>query len=234
MMNDSIRAIFYGTKNGVAYKSNVDTYSVATYAYSQLNKSAASASLKGLCADLLRYGATAQSYKKYRTDALASSAMTETHKSYLSDDTAVTFDNYNSETATITNPTVTWVGKILILDSKVTLRYVVDLSKYTGSRDELKLLVNYTGIDGTKKSLYLTELTVYNEAKSQYYFELDTLLAAELRQKISVAVYNDSTRLSSVQHYSVSTYGNGKTGALLTLVKHLMAYSDSAKKYFQG
>ena len=234
MMNDDIRATFYGTKDGVPYKSNVDTYSVATYAYSQLNKTAAKATLKTLCADLLRYGSTAQSYKKYRTDALANAAMTETHKSYLSDDSAVTFDNYNNETSPITNPKITFVGKILILDSKVTLRYVVDLSNYTGDMADLKLVVNYTGIDGTQKSETLTELTVYNEAKKQYYFELDTLLAAELRQKISVAVYSGSTRMTAVQNYSVSTYGNGKKGDLLTLIKHLMCYSDSARAYFVG
>ena len=234
MMNNEIRATFYGTKDGAYYKSNADTYSVATYAYSQMNKPEAKKSLKTLCADLLRYGATAQIYKKYRTDALANAAMTDAHKSYLSDDSAVAFDNYNRENCTIPAVMIPWVGKILILDSKVALRYVVDLSNYTGDVEDLKLVVKYTGIDGTAKTETLTELRVYNEAKNQYYFELDSLLAAELRQELIATVYSENTPMGSDLHYSVSTYGNNKTGTLLTLCKHLMAYSDSAKAYFAG
>ena len=233
-IGDTIRATFYGEKNGVLYKSNVDEYAVADYTYSQMKKAAAPTSLKTLCAGLLRYGATAQIYKEYRTDALCTVAMTEEQKTYLSDESKVVFDNYNTTGSDIVDPTVSWVGKSLLLDSKVTIRYIVDLTKYTGAHEDLKLLVNYTDIDGVKQSLYVTELVPYDVSKNRYCFEFDGLLAAELRQKVSVAVFSGDTRLTSVLQYSASTYGNNKTGTLLTLCKHLMAYSDSAKAYFAG
>lgn len=40
------------------------------------------------------------------------------------------------------------------------------------------------------------------------------------------------TPLSCTLQYSDDTYGNNKTGSLLTLCKALFAYSDSAKSYF--
>ncbi len=232
MMNDSITAVFHGTKNGVAYTSNEDVYSVATYAYSQLNK-AADQDLMVLCANLLRYGANAQSYKGYRTNALADAKLTAAQKAYLTDLNTVAFDNVNKTAAEIANPTVTWVGKALNLDSKVTIKYIVDLTNYTGKIEDLTLRVNYTDINGQSKSAVVTNPAVYKAGTKQYVFDFDGLLAAELRQVVSVAVYTGNTRLTSVLQYSASTYGYNKTGDLRTLCQSLMAYSDAAKAYFQ-
>jgi len=234
MMNDDITAVFYGMKDGVFYKSKPDIYSVADYAVAQMNNAARAESLKILCADLLRYGSTAQSFKGYRTDALVGNIMTEAHKAFLSDGENVKFDSYNSTTTDIANPTVTFAGKSLLLDSKVTLRYIVNLAGYTGVPEDLSLVVNYKDLSGNEKTCTLTNIAVYNPTIEQYCFDFDGLLAAELRQPVSVAVYKGSTRLSPTLTYSASTYGNNKTGILLTLCKHLMAYSDSAKAYFQG
>ena len=49
---------------------------------------------------------------------------------------------------------------------------------------------------------------------------------------VSVQVYHGETPLSCTLQYSADTYGNNKTGKLLTLCKALFAYSDSAKTYF--
>ena len=232
-MNDSITAVFYGTKNGVPFYSNNDVYSVGTYAYSQMNKTTSDATLKTLCADLLRYGASAQTYKGYRTNALVNANMTAAQKAMMSDINAVKFDNINSTSADIAGATVTWAGKALALDSKVTIKYIVDLSKYTGNINALTLRVSYTDISGQNKTATLSNPVVYNAAKGQYSFEFDGLLAAELRTTVSAAVYSGSTRMSSVLQYSASTYGNNKTGVLLDLCKALMAYSDSALAYFK-
>lgn len=234
MMNDDITAVFYGRKDGVLYRSEADVYSVADYALSQLNNAASPEALKTLCADLLRYGATAQSFKGYRVDALADSCMTEAHRAYLSDGENVKFDNYNSTANDMAEPTVSFAGKALVLDSKITMKYIVNLGNYTGKVEDLTLYVSYLDINGQPKMAVITDPTVYNQEKHQYAFAFDGLLAAELRQAVSVAVYNGNTRLSPMLTYSASTYGNGKTGLLLTLCKHLMAYSDSARAYFQN
>ena len=231
-MSSDLRAVLYGRKDGRNYCSAVDTYSVAQYAYSQLNKSNAGEALKTLCADLLRYGSKAQSFKGYATDALADAKMTALHKSYLTDLNTVAFGDTSLELDFIANPTVLWTGKALDLNSKVGIRYVVDLSKYTGKVEDLNLRVTYVDITGANRTEIVEEAVLYREQGKLYAFTFDGLLAAELRTILTATVYEKDTPVSSDLIYCADTYGNGKTGALGELCKALFAYSDSAKAYF--
>ena len=197
-----------------------------------MNKSNASDALKTLCADLLRYGAKAQIFKGYRTDALVDELMDLEHLLYLSDITAVTFGNTNVELEDLENPTVTWRGKALDLNAKVGVRYIVDLSKYTGLLKDLKLVIGYVDINGQRRVAEVNEIEVYDVSNHLYAFTFDGLLAAELRCVLSAAVYTEDRVLSNQLLYSADTYGNGKNGDLLAVCKALFAYSDSAKAFF--
>ncbi len=231
-MNDTITATLRLTKGDVSYVSNPDTYSVAQYAYSQLGKTGISESLKALCANLLHYGSAAQTFKAYRTDALADEAMTTVQEAYLTELDAVIFGNNNRDLGDLASPRVQWAGKTLLLDSKVTLRYVVDVSGYTGNAEELSLRVSYKDFSGTEKTVVLASPQPYGGTAGWYSFEFDGLLAAELRSVLHAAVYAGDTQLSNTLEYSVDTYGNNKTGTLETLCRALMAYSDAAKAFF--
>ncbi len=232
-MNDEIEAVLRWNQDGRSYYSSTDVYSVAKYAYSQLNKVDAMDSLKVLCADLLVYGAKAQIFKGYRLDALASSAMVEAQRAYCTDLDAVTFGTTNVTLNDLEEPSVAWVGKTLNLGSKVTLKFVFNISGYSGILDDLNLRVSYTDLDGKSVTATVQELENYNAAKGQYAFSFDGLLAAELRSVVSVQIYAGNEPVSCTLQYSADTYGNGKTGTLGTLCKALFAYSDSAKAYFQ-
>ena len=231
-MNDRVRSVLYGIKDGQTYYSPTDDYSIADYAYSQMNKANMPLSLKTLCADLLRYGTKAQIFKSYRTDSLADAAMSDSHKTYLSDTEAVTFGNNNVVLKDLENATVTWAGKALDLASKVTLKFIFSPASYQGNVDDLRLRLTYMGIDGETKSLSLTETELYNADRGLYAFSFDGLLAAELRAVVSAQVYEGNTPVSCTLQYSADTYGNNKTGTLSDLCKALFAYSDSAKVYF--
>ncbi len=231
-MNDTISTVLYGEKDGQAYYSNTDLYSVAQYAYSQLNKTNSTETLKTLCADLLRYGAKAQIYKEYRVSSLADADMTEEHKSYLSDLEAVTFGNNSADLGDLANAPITWVGKTLDLASKVCLKVVFNTSNYTGSLADLSLKVTYKDIYGETMEVTVTEVTAYDPDRDRYAFSVDDLLASELREVVSVQIFEGETPVSSTFQYSADTYGNNKTGTLLELCKALFAYSDSAKAYF--
>ena len=233
-MNDSARSVLYGTKEGQVYYSAVDEYSIATYAYSQMNKASVPESLKILCADLLRYGSAAQAYKGYRTDSLADSAMTDGQKAYLSDIDAVTFGNTNRVLNDLENATITWAGKALNLESKVEMKFVFDPKNYDGDLSDLTLKVSYSDVNGETKTLVLRNAELYNTTRNLYAFTLDALLAAELRAVVSAQVYEGNTPVSCTLEYSPDTYGNNKTGNLGQLCKALFAYSDSAKAYFVG
>jgi len=233
-MNDRLSSVLYGTKDGQVYYSARDEYSIATYAYGQMNKAQASPVLKTLCADLLRYGAKAQEFKGYRTDSLANSAMTEEQKAYLSTVEDLTFGNHNLVLDDLQAPTVTWTGKSLDLASKVTVKYIFDLTAYEGSPADLSLRLTYTDLWGEVQEFSLTEVQAYNSDRGLYYFAFDGMLAAELRQILSAQIYAGDTPVSATLQYSPDTYGNGKTGSLGELCKALVAYSDSAKRYFVG
>ena len=231
-MNDGIRSVLYGTKDGQLYYSPTDFYSIATYAYSQMNNPARPETLKTLCADLLSYGAKTQIYKEYRTDALADSAMTEEHKAFLTDGETVVFGDTNVESDDLPTASVKWEGKALDLASKVTLKFIFSMGTYGGELSDLTLRVSYEDVNGNAKSLILTNGEVYNADYGYYAFTLDALLAAELRSVLTVQIYEGENPVSCTLQYSPDTYGNNKTGALLDVCKALFAYSDSAKAFF--
>ena len=232
-MNDEIRTVLYGTKDGKVHYSPVDTYSVATYAYAQLAKPTMPQELKVLCAELLRYGAKAQIFKSYRLDALVDAKMTADQKALLSDLEAVTFGNTNlTENIPETN-SITWLGKSLDLASKVSVKFIFTLGSYTGETEDLTMKVTYKDIYGKDKEMTISKVEVYNVDHGYYAFTLDSLLAAELRSVLTVQILAGDTVVSGTLQYSADTYGNGKSGTLGDLCKALFAYSDSAKSYFQ-
>ena len=231
-MTNRICSVLHGVKNGQEYYSPIDDYSIADYAYSQLNKTGTPEKLKILCADLLRYGAYAQIYKQYRTDSPADGSMTEANQNYLSPIDSVAFGNVNRIVNDTGSYPIKWEGKALNLESKVCLKFIFSAGNYTERLSELYLRVNYADSHGNQKDLTLKNVELYNEKLGYFAFTLDTLLAAELRSIISVQVYAGSTPVSPILEYSADTYGNNKTGPLGNLCKALFAYSDSAKSYF--
>ena len=197
-----------------------------------MKKATASATLKTLCADLLRYGAKAQTFKSYRLDSLADAKMTEDHKAFLSDIETVTFGNTNTVLNDLQGATVTWAGKALDLASKVTLKFIFSPANYNGNPENLNLHLTYADISGETKTAILEGAELYNVERGFYAFSFDGLLAAELRSVVSAQVYEVDTPVSCTLQYSADTYGKNKTGPLGDLCKALFAYSDSAKKYF--
>ena len=232
-MTTELSTVLYGTKDGKIYCSPVDEYSIATYAYSQLEKSYVSQSLKTLCADLLRYGSAIQTYKGYRTDALADANMTEEQKSYLTGLDTVTFGSLNQVEEELSDPSVVWMGKTLDLQSKVGIKFIADLSKYQGNLEDLSMIVTYVDYKGQTRIETLRGIEVYKEEDNLYAFSYYGLLAAELRTAVTVRVMAGDTPVSNTLIYRADTYGNGKAGQLLTVCKALFAYSDSALAYFR-
>ena len=231
-MNNIIEAKLCALKDGEAVVLKEDSYSIASYAYCQLGKETASPELKAVCANLLQYGANAQLWKEYRTDDLADAKMTEEHRSYLTAPETVTFGSNRKHLNDLEDAQVGFIGIPLCVDSKIAVRFVVDTTKYEGALEDLSLRVTYVDVEGVEQTATVTDPEVFSEPHNFYAFTFDGLLAAELRTVMSVAVYGGETRVSETMEYSVDTYGNGKTGSLLTLVQAMIAYSDSAKAYF--
>ena len=231
-MGDMVDAVLHMTKGAQKFYSKTDSYSVATYAYGMLNSSKDTKMLT-LCADLLRYGAEAQTFKKYRTDALVDAALTAEQRAYQSNTEALTFTATDMTLGDTEMPFITWVGKTLDLGSKVGLKFVFNTDNYFGDPESLVMLITYTGNNGETKTMSLTGAETYNAAKNQYSFTFYGLLASELRTAVDVAIYADGLQLTETLRYSAESYAaKSGTTALAALTKALFAYSDSAKAYF--
>ena len=233
-MGDEVQAVLHMTKGNAEFVSATDYYSVATYAYAQLNKTSVNVKLQKLCANLLRYGAAAQAFKEYRTNAYVDAAMTDAHKAHLVDSETITFTNHNRTLGDLANPTVVWQGKSLVMDSKITLKYIINTAGYSGNVADLTLRLEYKDYAGNAKTVILSDPVNYGGVANWYSFDFDGLLAAELRQVVSAAVYNGNTRVSQTLEYSVQSYGCNRTGALLNVCKTMMAYSDVALEFFNS
>ena len=231
-MNNVVEAQLHMTGNGASFVTNVDRYSIATYAYSQLLSESKPDTLKAVCANLLQYGSKAQLWKGYRTDALADGAMTEEHRSYLTDPESVVFGDNKKNLEDFSDPSVTFVGMPMRLDSKIVVRFVINPANYAGKPEELSLRLTYVNMVGETKTVILTDPAIYHQASNYYSFDFDGLLAPELRTVMSAVVYAGDTRVSETMEYSVDSYGNGRTGTVLTLVQAMIAFADSAKVYF--
>ncbi|MBP3412297.1 MAG: hypothetical protein J6K89_03475, partial [Oscillospiraceae bacterium] len=233
-MNHIVESTLIMSKNGQSYISNKDSYSIASYAYAQLNKEDVSQELKALCANLLRYGAQAQIYKNYCVNALPDAAMTPEHRAYLTDLDAVTFQSTNRILDDVASPKVTWAGKSLNLESKVALKFVFDAASYKVDPTSLQLRISYKNTKGETVTNCVENPILYQPNTMLYCFDFDGLLAAELRTVLSVQVYEGDTPISCTLQYSPDTYGNNKTDTLGVLCKALFAYSDCAKSYFMN
>ena len=233
-MGDQISAKLYMVRYGIQYYSGTDVYSISDYAYSQLNRSNASAELKALCAQLLTYGSAAQTYKGYRTDALCNKLMSEAHKAYLTNPDIIQFGKNDQQLTNLSEPAVLWAGKGLNLDSRIQVLFVFNPANFDRSISDLTLHLSYQDIYGEEKAVVVTNPQIYHAEKGYYAFTYSDLLASELRQILTATVYCGETQVSRSLQYSVDTYGVGKKGTLLALCKAMVAYSDSAKAYFQS
>ena len=234
MMNDDIEAVLRMTKDGQEYYSKTDVYSVAEYAYGKLDSTKATDTdaLKAICANLLRYGALAQTQFGYRTDALVDASMTDAHKSYLTDLATVEMKDYRKQLNDLETVIVPWKSTTLELGNKVIMCLIVNLANYTGNPAELTMRLTYVDSNG----LTVTEerpLELYNPDAQTYAVSYDGLRATEMRSIVSAAIYNGDTRVSKTVEYSIESYGARSTDATMReLCLAMLAYGDAANAFF--
>ncbi len=234
MMNNEIEAVFRLTKDGQEYYSKTDVYSVAEYAYGKLDstKAADTDELKAICANLLRYGAMAQTQFGYRTDALVDAEMTDAHKAYLTDLSSVEMKDYRKQLADHDAPTVPWKSTTLELGNKVIMCLIANLANYTGDPSELTMRLTFSDSNGA----IITEerpIELYSEENKTYAVSYDGLRATEMRSVVSAAIYHGETRVSKTVEYSIESYGaRSSDAAMQNLCLAMLAYGDSANIYF--
>lgn len=221
---DSVKATYYGTKDGVESVAVVKTYSAADYCYDIL-AGEYSAEAKRVAADLLNFAAENQKYMNYKVDSLVNA---ELEQSYATPDSEYTAPVSCTDTKyeTIENPTVSWKGAGLNLKSAVSIRF-----KFAAESIEKTTIKVVVGDETfTIKNMYFEDI-----GNGQYYAYFNGLSAAQMREPVYVTVYEGGKAISNTLRYSVESYVKSKesSASLGALVKSLLKYGDATAKYAQ-
>ena len=218
-MGDIIVASLVINGEEVAVK---DDYSVATYAYNQLNSKAIDgyseekdAALRTLLVDMLNYGAAAQKYTGYKTEALVNAGLAELGVS-------------GTEFVEVTQSDVNVSGSNGVSELTATL--------YHDKANAIRIYFEVENIDAVSvqivKGGQVTEAAIQQNEEGRYYVQTDDILATQFGD-VYYFNFNDGSGNVTIVSYSVKSYvktmqNNATAGEL---VQALWNYGVAANVY---
>ena len=234
MMGDSLTATLHFVYDGAAYSRDLGTHDLKQYALGRLRNSA-SEDYRTLMADLLSYGAAAQTYLGYRNDAPVNVDLNDTEKT-LTNRAYVPLTGAQDDGDTGTYPAAI-TQKEFRLGDKIALYLATDLDKDSDLSD-VTLRIRYTDRLGNAVERRVSGATfAYSEAAGGYTVYFDELKASELRSVLTLTLVRGGTQISRTVQYSFDTYveslfAAGIDPAYKALLENTLRYADSARKYF--
>ncbi len=235
LLNDEFEYYLCAYYDGELYTSDVKTYKIANYCYSQARKSTTTAAFKTLYVDLLNYATAAQIQKNHNTDNLANADLSDTEKAWgttplynKTDYTSVTNKNH----AVIDNPTAEFKTVTLRLDQTVEVK----LSAVFPSNDIAKYKVIAT--NGSTVWEITSDSFIATTTDKRYDFYFSGLAAHQMDDTVEYTVYeitdNGDVAISNTLAYSVESYvySNIEKETVAATMKdvyaYLMAYGRAA------
>ena len=234
MMGDSLTATLHFVYDGAAYSRDLGTHDLKQYALGRLRNSA-SEDYRTLMADLLSYGAAAQTYLGYRNDAPVNVDLNDTEKA-LTNRAYAPLTGAQDDGDTGTYPAAI-TQKEFRLGDKIALYLATDLDKDSDLSD-VTLRIRYTDRLGNAVERRVSGATfAYSEAAGGYTVYFDELKASELRSVLTLTLVRGGTQISRTVQYSFDTYveslfAAGIDPAYKALLENTLRYADSARKYF--
>ena len=235
-MGDELVAKVVAEKDGQYYQSDEDKYCIKTYAINNMKKTTTSENLKTLLADMLIYGAEAQVYFKYHTDELVTSEMTEEMWGYATTGTPKLTAFNESETTE--NAKARFNGRTLIAGNQIELKYYMLFDDM--NMDNVSLKLSYTAIGGEPHETVIpASMFGYDSEANEYSAKIATIAVKDFGCEITAAIYDGSTLISDVNHYSIGTYINNQlkktsiSAELKTFLAAMGRYGISAENYFK-
>lgn len=237
-MNNTITATVYGLKDGEMHKLKSTDYSVVTFLNNMMKSSSATKMQKDVYVDMAKYGAKSQILAKVNVANLADSFLTEeqlanygtsTYPSSANDFKAV---DLNKVANTTEYGTIN-LGRTLTLENKINIVYWMDLTKFTGSTDQLYCKFDYYDVDGSLKTYtYQYDNYVNNGYKS---FKFDKAPVSTIDYPVRSTVYYGDPNDGGVEmiaiSYSIETFFknrfNAATAEQLAVYKTIYAYGRS-------
>lgn len=230
-IGETVTATLYAKENGEEVETNPYVSGVKAYCDKAMNIYSADsyATFRTLIVDLLHYGAKAQLYTGYKTAELVDRSLTQTQLAWGTQGDPVLTNHFVYALKTIENPTVTWKGAGLVLDSAVTLKLKFAAESVEGLKVRIAIENGSTiEID----SSYFT----YNAAEDVYVLHVNGLNANQMSRKLELTVLDaEGNAVSNTAQYSIESYAfekqNSTIPGLADLVKAMMNYGNAAKTY---
>ena len=234
MMGDSLQATLHFVYEGAAYSRDLGTHDLMQYAVERLRTSTSDA-YRTLMADLLAYGAAAQTYLGYRTDASVDRELSDAEKALAAREYA-SLAGIPEGGDTGTYPAAI-TQKEFRIDDRIALYLATDLAKDSDLSD-VTLRIRYTDRFGNAAERQVSGTTfVYSEEAGGYTVYFDELKASELRSVLTLTLMKGGTETSRTVQYSFDTYVERQfaadtDAAYRALLESTLRYADSARNYF--
>ena len=229
-MSDTLTATLYGRKDGICYKGESYIDSVESFVLSRMPEAAASnRRLARLYANLLTYGARAQSFLDYSTDNLADANLGE-YASFVTT-TAPSADNLYAETSkgltgATKNKLALGISSAVQIQLRINLNAAYDVNTVYGE-------LSYTR--GTETITQRIDGKDFTKSGSRYVLIFDAITAVDGRAPVQITIYDQNgNAISETWTYSISSYlvDGGLSGNGLATMEALLNYFDSAAKVF--
>jgi hypothetical protein len=233
MMTDVAVATLYGVYEGEVFEGNSAEYSVVTYAKSMIKKDTTAAKVKKLIVDLVNYGTAAQNYTKHNLEELANEWLSEEQKALGTQEDREVTTHQDLKYKVIDNPTVTWKGAGLKLESAITIRYTIEANDLT----DLKAVVV---LNGQTFEVPASEFKPVKDYTNRYDVYFTGAAASQMSMPVLATIVKGDTEVSDTVQYSIESYVKaqyGKDGVdakLIALLKEMIKYGDSAYDYAYG
>jgi len=214
-MTDRITVTVYDADGNAVSNPWVD--SMREYAIRMLEKSSSDLQ-KQTIVDMLNYGAAAQTNFNYGTSDLANSTLTDEQKAYATTEVDITLNNYAKGAH--------YFGSNLRLTSNILFRIA-----FKNLSADMKAVVTFTNhkneVISVEKNLVLDN--------GYYVVEIEELVVADIRQKITVSIYDGNTLVEtteeSIEEYFARRIDAGTTSSAVE--EAFTKFALSAKEYLK-
>lgn len=231
-IGDVVTATLHAKEGDVDVASKPYVSGVANYCEKALGIYTADsyAKFRTLIVDLLHYGAKAQIYTGYKTGSLVDANLTAEQLAWGTQGDPTLTNHFVYDYETIENPTATWYGAGLVLDSAVTLKLKFKADNAEGLQVRIMIEGKSTPIIVPSSYFY------YNPEDGLYYLNVNGLNANQMSRKLHLTILDASgNAVSNTVQYSIESYAyekqNSTIAGLADLVKAMMNYGNAAKAY---
>ena len=239
-MGDELYARIVAEKDGIQYESNLDIYSIKTYAMNMLRKEESEDKLKKLLVDMLNYGTQAQVYFQYNTGNKVNAELDEGMRLYGT--TGNPDLTCFSESVLTEEATAAIVGHTLRTGSNIELVYFLRLPMEVDLTN-VEFDLSYTSTDGIFHEMIIPyNRFTYDESLNIYTCDIISVAVKDFGCKIEAKVFDVSTNekklISDIDYYSIGAYisnqlKNDSIGdELKSLLIEMKRYCVSAAEYF--